>query len=36
MKKGIHEFLRKQSFVKSYKLAPWDDGGDAITVVTFK
>ena len=36
LKKGIHEFLHKQSSIKSYKTAPYDDGGDAITIVTFK
>jgi len=36
LKKGIHEYLRKQSFIKSYKQAEFDDGGEAVTVVTFK
>lgn len=36
LKKGIHNWLRKQSYIKSYKQAEYDDGGDAITVVTFK
>lgn len=36
LQKGIHQYLRKQKFIKSFKLADFDDGGDAITIVTFK
>ena len=36
LKKGIHAWLRKQSYVKSFKQAEYDDGGEAVTVVTFK
>jgi DNA mismatch repair protein MutS2 len=36
LKNGIHAYLKRQSFVKSYHLAEFDDGGDAITVVQFK
>lgn len=36
LKKGIQNWLRKQSYVKSYKQAEYDDGGDAVTVVTFR
>ena len=36
LKKGIREYLRKQKFIKSYKDAEFDDGGEAVTVVHFK
>ena len=36
LRAGIHSYLKKQSFVKSYKLAEFDDGGEAVTVVTFR
>ena len=36
LRNGIHAYLKHQSFVKSYKLAEFDDGGDAVTVVTFR
>lgn len=36
LQKGIHQYLRKQRFIKSFKLADFEDGGDAITIVTFK
>ena len=36
LKKGILSWLRKQSYVKSAKDAPFDDGGDAVTIVTFR
>ena len=36
LQKGIHAYLKRQSFVKSYHLAEYDDGGTAITIVTFK
>ncbi len=36
LQKGIHQYLRKQKFIKSFKLADFDDGGDAITIVKFK
>jgi len=36
LKKGILAWLKKQSCVKSFKNAEYDDGGDAVTVVTLK
>ena len=36
LKKGILAWLKKQSCVKSFKNAEYDDGGEAVTVVTFK
>ncbi len=36
LKKGIHTWLRKQSYIKSFRQAEFDDGGEAVTVVTFK
>jgi len=36
LKKGIHAWLKKQSYVKSFKQAEYDDGGEAVTVVTFR
>lgn len=36
LKKGIHAWLRKQSYVKSFKQAEYDDGGEAVTIVTFR
>lgn len=35
LQKGIHAYLKRQSFVKSFKLAEFDDGGNAITIVRF-
>ncbi len=36
LRKGIHEYLRRQKFVKSYKLAEFGEGDAGVTVVTFK
>ncbi|MDO4976357.1 MAG: endonuclease MutS2 [Eubacteriales bacterium] len=36
LRKGIHEYLRRQKFVKSYKLAEFGEGDAGVTIVTFK
>ncbi|MCD8020742.1 MAG: endonuclease MutS2 [Clostridiales bacterium] len=36
LRKGIHEYLRRQKFVKSYQLAEFGEGDAGVTVVTFK
>lgn len=36
LRKGIHEYLRKLKFVKSYKLAEFGEGDAGVTIVTFK
>lgn len=36
LKNGIHAYLKKQNYIKSYSLADFDDGGDAVTIVKFK
>lgn len=36
LQKGIHSYLKRLSYVKSYKLADFEDGGTAITIVNFK
>ena len=36
LRKGIHEYLRKLKFVKSYKLAKFGEGDAGVTIVTFK
>ena len=36
LRKGIHEYLRHQNFVKSYKLAEFGEGDAGVTIVTFK
>lgn len=36
LKKGIHAWLRKQGYIKSFKQAAYDDGGEAVTIVSFK
>lgn len=35
LQKGVHAYLKRQSFVKSFKLAEFDDGGNAVTIVRF-
>ena len=35
LQRGIHAYLKKQSQVKSYQLAEYDDGGNAVTIVKF-
>ena len=36
LRKGIHEYLRRQKFIKSYKLAEFGEGDAGVTVVTFR
>lgn len=36
LQKGIHQYLRKLPFIKSFKLADFDEGGTAVTIVSFK
>ncbi|MCI6859419.1 MAG: Smr/MutS family protein, partial [Eubacterium sp.] len=36
LRKGIHEYLRRQKFIKSYKLAEFGEGDAGVTVVSFK
>ena len=36
LRKGIHEYLRRQKFIKSYKLAEFGEGDAGVTIVTFK
>ena len=36
LRKGIHEYLRRQSYVKSYKLAEFGEGDTGVTIVTFR
>ena len=36
LRKGIHEYLRRQKFVKSYQLAEFGEGDAGVTVVTFR
>lgn len=35
LQKGIHAYLKKQPYIKSYHLAEYDDGGNAVTIVNF-
>ena len=36
LRKGVHEYLRRQKFVKSYKLAEFGEGDAGVTIVTFR
>ncbi len=36
LRKGIHEYLRRLKFVKSYKLAEFGEGDAGVTIVTFR
>lgn len=36
LRKGIHEYLRRQKFIKSYKLAEFGEGDAGVTIVQFK
>lgn len=36
LRKGIHDYLRRQSYIKSYKLAELGEGDSGVTVVTFR
>jgi DNA mismatch repair protein MutS2 len=33
LRKGVHEYLKNQAFVKSFRVAENSEGGQAITVV---
>ncbi len=36
LRRGIHEYLKGQSFVKSFKLAEFGEGDAGVTIVTFR
>ena len=36
LRKGIHEYLKRQRFIKEFKLAEFGDGDAGVTIVTFK
>lgn len=36
LRKGIHEYLRRQKFIKSYHLAEFGEGDAGVTIVTFR
>jgi DNA mismatch repair protein MutS2 len=36
LRKGVREYLRKHQSVKSYEFAPFNEGGDGVTVVELK
>ena len=36
LRTGIHNYLKKQSFIKSYHLAEYGEGDAGVTIVTFK
>ncbi len=36
LQKGIHAYLKRQNFIKSYSLADFEEGGSAVTIVHFK
>ena len=36
LRKGIHEYLRRQRHVKSYHLAEYGEGDAGVTIVEFK
>ena len=36
LRKGVHEFLRRSKYVKSYRLGVYGEGEDGVTVVTLK
>lgn len=36
LRKGIHEYLRRQKYVKSYRLAEFGEGDAGVTIVEFK
>ena len=36
LQKGIHAYLKRQTFIKSYSLADFNEGGNAVTIVRFK
>ncbi|MDY6821577.1 MAG: Smr/MutS family protein, partial [Deferribacterota bacterium] len=33
LKKGVHEYLKNNKYVKSYRIANADEGGEAVTIV---
>ena len=36
LRKGIHEYLRRLKFVKSYHLAEFGEGDAGVTIVEFR
>lgn len=36
LQKGIHQYLKKLPFIKSFHLAEFNEGGTAVTIVSFK
>lgn len=36
LQKGIHKYLKSLSFIKSFKIADFEEGGSAVTIVNFK
>ena len=36
LRKAVHEELRENSLVSKYQFAPFDQGGEGVTIVTFK
>ena len=36
LRKGIHEYLRRQKHVKSYRLAEYGEGDAGVTIVELK
>jgi DNA mismatch repair protein MutS2 len=36
LREGINQFLKKHKHVKEYRLGSFNEGGDGVTVVTFK
>ena len=36
LRKAVHEALRENTLVSNYQFAPFDQGGEGVTVVTFK
>ena len=36
LRKAVHEELRENTLVSNYQFAPFDQGGEGVTVVTFK
>ena len=36
LRRGIHEYLRRQTYVKNYKLAELGEGDSGVTIVTFR
>ena len=36
LQKGVHAYLKRQNFIKSFHLAEYDDGGNAVTIAVFR